>query len=110
MRPVDHATFDVDVVRCPLPVLVFVGAFSWDAHSKAIEPHVVALAETHSAQLAVFRLNVSVPEKFDLANALKIVNTPTFLFFRSGAMSARRVGLGGGPSGLRGWVEAQLAA
>ncbi len=78
---VDDATFEAEVLRADLPVLVEFTA-PWCKPCQAIEPHLLDLAERHEGRLRVVQLdidaNLAVPSRYD------VLSLPTVIGFRDG--------------------------
>ena len=87
---VTDATFEAEVERSPVPVLVDLWA-PWCGPCHAIAPIVDSLATEMSGRLRVAKLNVD--ENPVTAGRLKVQGIPTLIVFRSGREVDRLVGV-----------------
>ena len=83
MREVTDETFADEVLASPVPVVVDFWA-PWCKPCKAIEPHLVGIAEDAGERLRVVRLNVdanlAVPARYG------VLSLPTVMLFADGDM------------------------
>jgi len=86
---VDDQTFDIDVLKSDLPVLVDFGA-SWCAPCRALEPVVSAIADAYQGQLKVRKLDVDHNEA--TAGRYGIRGIPALLLFKDGKIMEQIVG------------------
>lgn len=78
---VNDATFDDQVFRSPLPVIVdFWGP--WCGPCKEMEPMLEEAARTLNGKVRICKLDVSVNHQ--IAGAFGIMQVPTLIFFQSG--------------------------
>ena len=81
MLDVTHATFDEEVLRSELPVVVDFWA-PWCRPCRAIEPHLVALADTHAGRLRLVKLDVDT--NLGVASRYGVLTLPTVILFSDG--------------------------
>ena len=86
---VTDATFDAEVLGSDLPVVVDFWA-PWCRPCRAIEPHLVALAERHADRLRLVKLdidtNLGVPSRYG------VLSLPTVILFEDGKPLSTVVG------------------
>ena len=99
------ATFDTDVLRSDVPVLVDFWA-EWCGPCRMMEPTINAVAASYAGRVKVGKLNVD--ENNDTAMRYNIRGIPTLLLFKGGQIVEQRVGIVG-KSELQKMLEAQLA-
>ncbi|HXF97616.1 MAG TPA: thioredoxin domain-containing protein [Gaiellaceae bacterium] len=90
MDTVTEATFEDEVLRSAVPVLVDFWA-PWCRPCAAIEPHLRSLAEEHAARLRLVRVNVD--ESLALSGRYGVLALPTVILFAGGEERARVVGV-----------------
>lgn len=89
---VDDATFEREVMRSELPVLLDV----WGpgcAPCRALEPIVVRLAGRYAGRVKVAELNAAAAPR--AAARLRVMGTPTVVYFKRGREVERVVGMRG---------------
>ena len=81
MDEVTDATFEEDVLRSPVPVIVDFWA-PWCRPCDAIEPHLVAIGAEHADRVRLVRLNVdanlAAPARYG------VLSLPTVIVFAEG--------------------------
>jgi thioredoxin 1 len=87
---VNDATFDQEVLRSELPVLVDFWAV-WCGPCKAVAPIVDGVAQTYAGKLKVAKVNVD--ENPATPSRYSIRGIPTLLFFKGGKVADQIVGL-----------------
>jgi len=78
---VTDATFDQEVLRSELPVVVDFWA-PWCRPCRAIEPHLVALADAHAGRLRLVKLDVDT--NLGVASRYGVLSLPTVILFADG--------------------------
>src|SRR5438132_2818701 len=78
---INEESFDVAVVKSPIPVLVDFWA-PWCGPCKAISPSVDALATEMADKLKVVKVNVD--EAQDIAGRFGVISIPTLLLIKGG--------------------------
>ncbi len=86
---VTDATFDRDVMRSPLPVLVDFWA-PWCGPCRIVEPTVEKLAREYSAKARIFKMNVD--ENPQISQRFSIMSIPTMMVVKNGRIVDRWVG------------------
>jgi thioredoxin len=81
MREITDASFEEDVLRSPLPVVVDFWA-PWCGPCKAVEPVLEELARAHGGRLEVVRLNVDANPR--AAAQCGVLSLPTAILFSDG--------------------------
>jgi thioredoxin 1 len=89
MVRVDDTTFEVEVIRSPLPVVVDFYA-DWCAPCKIIQPTLRDLAVRMSGRVKFAQVNVDEAEVVTRSFGIQAI--PTYLFVESGAERGRAVG------------------
>ncbi len=86
---VTDATFDAEVVRSPLPVVVDFYA-DWCAPCRVTEPVIRDLSARMAGRVKFTKINVD--EAVGVARSYGIHSIPTFLFLEAGQEKGREVG------------------
>lgn len=104
VKAVTDASFDADVLKSDLPVLVDFWA-EWCGPCKMIGPIVEEIANEYQGRLVVGKLNVDenpgVPAKHGIRGI------PTLIIFKNGAVVAQKVGAAA-KSQLTAWIDSNL--
>lgn len=87
---VSDASFDEDVLKSTLPVLVDFWA-EWCMPCRMIAPTVENIAETHKEKLKVAKMNVD--ENMKTPSKYGIRGIPTLLLFKAGEIKETMVGV-----------------
>ena len=88
---VNDQTFEAEVAKSPLPVLVDFHA-TWCGPCKVLAPVVEEIARERKDKLKVVKCDVD--EAQDTAASLGILSVPTLVLFQGGKEVRRRVGAG----------------
>jgi thioredoxin 1 len=87
---VTDASFEEEVLKSPLPVLVDFWA-AWCAPCRMIAPSVDEIAESHKEKLKVAKMNVD--ENMNTPAKYGIRGIPTLLLFKGGQLKETLVGV-----------------
>jgi thioredoxin len=101
---VTDATFEAQVMRSPLPVLVDFWA-PWCGPCRMVSPAVEEIGKQHAGQMKVVKVNTD--ENPAYASRLGIQGIPTLILFRNGREVDRIVGAAPKPQ-LQEWVKRKL--
>jgi thioredoxin 1 len=105
-RNVTDATFEAQVLRSPLPVLVDFWA-PWCGPCRMVSPAVEEIGRQHAGQMKVVKVNTD--ENPAYTSRLGIQGIPTLIIFRNGREVDRIVGAAPKPQ-LQSWVERIIGA
>jgi thioredoxin 1 len=83
------ATFDAEVLKSDLPVLVDFWA-PWCAPCRMIAPVVDEIAEAHKGKLKVVKMNVDENEQ--MPRTYGVMAIPTLILFKGGELKEKLVG------------------
>ncbi|MGP8078200.1 MAG: thioredoxin family protein [Thermoplasmata archaeon] len=86
---VDDATFDAEVIRSPVPVVVDFYA-DWCAPCRVAEPVLLELSNRLAGKIKFARVNVD--EATVVTQSFGIQSIPTYLFVASGTERGREIG------------------
>jgi len=89
MVRVDDATFDAEVIRSPVPVVVDFYA-DWCAPCRVAEPLLAELSSRWAGRIKFAKVNVD--EATVVTESFGIHSIPTYLFVASGTERGREVG------------------
>jgi thioredoxin 1 len=89
IKHVSDDSFDADVMRSPVPVLVDYWA-EWCGPCKMIAPILDELSATYKDKLQVAKMNVD--ENRDVPAKFGIRGIPTLMLFKGGQLAATKVG------------------
>lgn len=88
---VTDATFDQDVLKNSIPVLVDFYA-DWCGPCKMAEPVLDELSNIYKDKLIIFKVNV---DENQIAGKYGVMSIPTTILFKNGNEIGRQVGFGG---------------
>ena len=86
---VSDASFDGDILKSPVPVLVDFWA-PWCGPCRSVAPIVEDLANQYAGKLKVAKINID--ESTDVATRYQITSIPTFILFKNGQVADRALG------------------
>jgi thioredoxin len=86
---VDDATFDAEVIRSPVPVVVDFYA-DWCAPCRIEEPVLIELSSRFAGRIKFAKVNVD--DATGVTESFGIHSIPTYLFVDSGAERGREIG------------------
>ncbi len=89
MKTITEATWDENVVRATLPVLVVFSA-AWCGACRQLHPTLLALADQHQGEIVV--TSVDTDQDRHLTAAFSVHALPTSILFQDGKEVARTVG------------------
>ena len=107
LKHFDGPTFEADVLRSDLPVLVDFWA-EWCAPCRAMGPVVEQVANEFAGKVIVGKLDVDANQ--EIAIRYGVMGIPTLGLFRGGKLVDRLVGFPGGPAPIRAWIEKNVSA
>lgn len=85
----NNDNFETEVLKSDIPVLVDFYA-DWCGPCKMMAPIVHQLAEAYAGQMKIGKLNVD--QALLVAQKYRVMNIPTFIFFKGGEAIATLVG------------------
>jgi thioredoxin 1 len=89
MVRVDDTTFEVEVIRSPLPVVVDFYA-DWCAPCRTAEPILVELSRSLAGRVKFAKVNVDEADR--LTQSYGIHSIPTYVFLHQGKEKGREIG------------------
>ena len=89
MIDVDKTTFEEEVLKSDVPVLVDVFA-TWCGPCKMMAPVVAQLAEEYEGTVKVGKLDID--QNVDIVAQYKIMSVPTFLVIKDGEVVKKLIG------------------
>lgn len=104
VKAVTDASFDADVLKSELPVLVDFWA-EWCGPCKMIGPIVEEIANDYQGRLAVAKVNVDENTAIPAKHGIRGI--PTLILFKNGAVVAQKVGASA-KSQLTAWIDSHL--
>src|SRR5512134_1718975 len=105
IKSVDDASFEAEVLRSPVPVLVDYWA-EWCTPCKMIAPLLEKSAASYAGRLSVAKLNVD--ENPRVPYEYRVRGIPTLMLFKDGNVVATQVGAISGAQ-LAAFIDANLA-
>lgn len=101
----DSMNFQSEVLEAELPVLVDFYA-DWCGPCKMMAPLVEKMAEKYAGQMKIGKLNVE--DAMDIAQKYRVMNIPTFIFFKNGEAVETHIG-GMSANDLEAKIQSHLA-
>jgi thioredoxin 1 len=102
MKHLDGPTFEADVLKADLPVVVDFYA-DWCGPCRMMAPALDRLAGEYAGKVIVGKLDVDANQ--DIAIRYGVMAMPTLVMFRDGKMVDRMVGYPGSANPIREWIE-----
>ncbi len=88
-HPTSDATFDTDVLKSNIPVLVDFWA-PWCGPCKAMLPIVEELEKTYEGKVKIVKMNVD--ENMEVPGKFNVMSIPTFIIFKNGEVASQFIG------------------
>jgi thioredoxin 1 len=104
VKAVTDNSFDADVLKSDLPVLVDFWA-EWCGPCKMVAPILEEIGKDYEGKLVVAKINVD--ENTNVPAKHGIRGIPTMILFKNGAVVAQKVGAAA-KSQLTAWIDSQL--
>jgi len=92
LTKITDSSFDTDVLKSSLPVLVDFYA-DWCGPCKMAEPILEELSESYKDKISLVKINVD--ENQQTAGKFGVMSIPTTILFKGGSEIGRQVGFGG---------------
>ena len=92
LTKITDSSFDTDVLKSSLPVLVDFYA-DWCGPCKMAEPILEELSESYKDKISLVKINVD--ENQQTAGKFGVMSIPTTILFKGGSEVGRQVGFGG---------------
>jgi len=106
LKHFEGETFEADVLKSPVPVLVDFYA-DWCPPCRAMTPAVEQLATELAGKVSIGKLDVDANQ--DIAIRYGVMGIPTLGLFRDGKLVDRMVGYPGGAAPIRAWIEKNVS-
>ncbi|MFZ9140800.1 MAG: thioredoxin TrxA [Burkholderiaceae bacterium] len=104
VKAVTDSSFDNDVLKSDLPVLVDFWA-EWCGPCKMVAPILEEIGKDYAGKLVVAKINVD--ENANVPAKHGIRGIPTMILFKNGAVVAQKVGAAA-KSQLTAWIDSQI--
>jgi thioredoxin 1 len=103
-NPVTDASFDADVLKSDVPVVVDFWA-EWCGPCKMIAPALEEIATALGSKVKIVKINID--ENNNTPSKYGVRGIPTLMVFKGGAVAATKVGAA--PKGaLQSWIEQSI--
>jgi len=103
-KPVSDASFELDVLKSDIPVVVDFWA-EWCGPCKMIAPALEEIATALGSKVKIVKINID--ENNQTPSKYGVRGIPTLMVFKGGAVAATKVGAA--PKGqLQSWIEQSI--